>query len=109
MEQRGATVIAHLRQHQRELEALCRRFGVRRLELFGSAATGAFQEASSDLDFLVEFAEPLGPGYADRYLGLLEALEVLFARPVDLIVTSAIKNPYFQQSVDATRVLLYAA
>jgi uncharacterized protein with HEPN domain len=34
---------------------LCRRFGVRRLDLFGSAATGRFDPGSSDLDFLVEF------------------------------------------------------
>jgi len=57
---------------------------------------------------LVEFAPPIGPGYADRYFGLLEALEALFGRPVDLVVASAIKNPYFRESVEKTRELLYA-
>lgn len=101
-------MIPEIEQHRAELETLCRRFGVRRLELFGSAATDAFHFGRSDLDFLVEFAPPLGPGYADRYFGLLEALEALFGRPVDLVVVSAIKNPYFRESVEKTRELLYA-
>ena len=96
--------------HQKaELEALCRRYHVRRLELFGSAATGRSSRDGSDLDFLIEFAR-LPPGtYADTYFGLREALEELFGRPVALVVGSAIRNPYFRQSVDETKVLLYAA
>jgi predicted nucleotidyltransferase len=98
-----------LTQHQREVEELCRRFGVRRLELFGSTATGRDRPGESDLDFLVEL-EPMPPGtYADRYFGLLEALEALFGRPIDLVVDTAIKNPYFRQSVDETKVLIFAA
>jgi uncharacterized protein len=96
-------------QHRAELEALCRRFRVRRLELFGSGATGQDRPGESDLDFLVEF-EPLpAGGYADTYFGLLEALESLFGRAVDLVIPSAIKNPYFRQSVERTKTLLYAA
>ncbi len=91
------------------IEALCSRFHVRRLDLFGSAATGRFHSRESDLDFLVEFQPlPVG-GYSDCYFGLHEALERLFGRRVDLIVASAIKNPYFRQSVEQTRALLYAA
>lgn len=96
-------------RHKAELEDLCRRFRVRRLELFGSAAVGNYRPGESDLDFLVEF-EPLSPGtYADTYFGLLESLEQLFDARVDLVVASAIKNPYFRQSVDKTKALLYAA
>ena len=81
----------------------------RRLELFGSAAAGDFRPGESDLDFLVE-VEPLPAGaYANTYFGLLEALERLFATKVDLVVASAIKNPYFRQPVDQTKALLYAA
>jgi hypothetical protein len=98
-----------LNQHRTELEALCRRYGVRRLELFGSAAMGVERPGQSDMDFLVEF-DPLPPGgYADAYFGLLESLEALYARPVDLVVASAIRNPFFLQSVERTRTLLYAA
>ena len=102
-------MIPEIDRRRAELEALCRRFGVRRLAVFGSAATGGFQSTTSDLDFLAEFEPPTGTGYADRYFGLLEALEGLFGRPVDLVVASAIKNPYFRESIDKTRVSLYAA
>ncbi|TAK30442.1 MAG: hypothetical protein EPO21_19260 [Chloroflexota bacterium] len=102
-------MISDIELHRGELEALCRRFGVRRLDLFGSAVTGRFQAETSDLDFLVEFMPLTGPGHADRYFGLLEGLEALFGRPVDLVVSSAINNPYFRQSVDETKTLLYAA
>lgn len=92
-----------------ELEALCRRHHVRRLELFGSAASDQKMTPESDFDFLVEF-EPLSPGsYADAYFGLMEALQTLYGRPVDLVVASAIRNPYFRQSVERTKTLLYAA
>jgi predicted nucleotidyltransferase len=98
-----------VQRHRSELEQLCRRFNVRRLELFGSAATGQHLPRDSDIDFLVEFA-PLPSGtYADTYFGLREGLEQLFKRPVDLVVAGAIKNPYFRQSVEQTKVLLYAA
>ena len=96
-------------RHREALERLCRQFRVRRLELFGSAATGSFHPGESDVDFLVEF-EPLSSGMlVDAYFGLLEGLEDLFGRPIDLVMASAIKNPYFQQSVNATKVLVFAA
>ena len=96
-------------QRRAEVEALCRRYHVRRLELFGSAASSPNRLGESDLDFLVEF-DPLPTGaYADAYFGLLEALESLSGRAVDLVVASAIKNPYFRQSVERTKTLLYAA
>jgi predicted nucleotidyltransferase len=102
-------MIPAVAQRQAELESLCRRRHVRRLELFGSAATGGHRAGHSDLDFLVEF-EPLLPGtYADTYFGLLDALEQLFEQPVDLVVASAIRNPYFRQSVEQSKALLYAA
>ncbi len=42
------------------------------------------------------------------YVGLLEDLQALFQRPVDLVVESAIQNPYFRQTVESTRTLVYA-
>ncbi len=92
-------------QNRAQLETLCRSCGVQRLEVFGSATTGL----GRDLDFLVEF-QPLPPGaYADAYFGLLESLERLYGKPVDLVVASAIRNPFFLQSIERTRTLLYAA
>jgi len=98
-----------LEQRRSELEALCRRYGVQRLELFGSTATGQDRPGESDLDFLVEFG-PLPPGgYADAYFGLLESLEDLFGTTADLVIPSAVRNPYFLKSIEGTRTLLYAA
>jgi predicted nucleotidyltransferase len=92
-----------------ELEDLCQSFGVRRLEVFGSAAGERFDPSRSDLDFLVDFAPASPTEMADRYFGLLEALEALFSRPIDLVMTAAIKNPYFLQGIQPSRTLLYAA
>lgn len=102
-------MIPEISEKQPELASLCRRFRVQRLEIFGSASTGGFRPEDSDLDFLVEFDTTEQTGYADRYFGFREALERLFARPVDLVVSSAIRNPFFREAVDKTKALLYAA
>lgn len=95
--------------HGSAIAQVCERFRVRRLEVFGSAVRGDFDPRRSDLDFLVEF-EPLPPGaYAEAYLGFKEALENLFGVSVDLVVASSIRNPYFRESVEASKALLYAA
>jgi len=95
-------------QHREEIAALCRRHGVRRLELFGSAASGGFDPQRSDLDFLVEFdANP--SRLFDRYFGLKESLEALYGRRVDLVTVGSLRNPYFIESVNETRRLVYAA
>ena len=91
-----------------ELQGLCNRCGVKRLDLFGSAATGD-ATGGSDLDFLVEFQQSAFDTYADAYFGLLEGLARLFHCPVDLVVASAIKNPYFLESVERTRTPVYEA
>jgi len=92
-----------------EIDQLCARHHVRRLEVFGSFTGEGFNPETSDLDFLVEFHDLPEGHYADAYLGLLEALEQLFSRPVDLLITSAIKNPYLVESIQQSRVVLYAA
>jgi hypothetical protein len=96
----------HIQAHKAELQALCRTYGVERLDLFGSATSEAFDAASSDLDVIVRFADT-SPGYADRYLDFAEALEELFEREVDLVTERSISNPYFRKSVDATREVVY--
>jgi uncharacterized protein len=91
-----------------EIVDLCRRYRVRKLEVFGLAANGRFVPATSDLDFLVEYETVPPREHADCYFGLLFALEDLFAREVDLVEAEAINNPYFLQSIAKDRVLLYA-
>lgn len=102
-------MIAELRDHRDEVFALCRRFGVRRLDVFGSATGDRFDAASSDIDFLVELEPPEGTSRFDAFFGLKEGLEALFGRPVDLVDPSALENPYFAAMVQRTRQELYAA
>lgn len=90
------------------IEALCRKYAVRRLLMFGSAGTNRFDEATSDIDFLVEFEEAPVSRF-DAYFGLKEGLEALFGRPVDLVSTAALENPYFAKLVASTSRELYAA
>jgi len=87
---------------------ICQRHGVRSLTVFGSAATDNFDPAHSDVDLLVEFASTDADLF-DAYFGLREELTELFGRPVDLVMPSALRNPYFASAVDETRRELYAA
>jgi len=98
-----------IEEKRHDLEAICRHRHVKCIELFGSAVREDFDPERSDLDFLVTF-QALAPGqHADAYFGLLEDLETLFARHVDLVVASAIQNPYFRQAVESSTTLVYAA
>jgi uncharacterized protein len=95
-------------QRREQIEALCKKYRVKRLELFGSAARNVFDPASSDLDFLVLFdVQP--DARADAYFGLLSDLEKLFGRKVDLVDVTAARNPYFMAEALRHRVRLYAA
>ena len=93
-----------------EIEAACRSHHVTRLELFGSAVTGDFVPARSDLDFLVEFdfsAENVN--WLNDYFEFKESLEALFGRSVDLISYRSVRSPRLRANIDEQRSLLYAA
>lgn len=103
------STIPLIEAHRTELTAICQAHRVQTLELFGSAVSGGFDEARSDLDFLVEFL-PLRDGeHADAYFGLLEDLEKLFQLRIDLVMTRAIRNRYFAEGIASSRTTLYAA
>ena len=89
------------------IRALCRAYGVRRLDLSGSAATGAFDPETSDLDFVATFADTNAPNYAERYLNFADALEALLGHPVDVVIDRSIRNLHFRRAVDATRQLVH--
>lgn len=88
---------------------LCRKHGVRRLEIFGSAVRGDFDAARSDLDFMVEFEPAPRQGLRDRYFLLWSDLEALFGRSIDLIEVGAVSNPVIAASIDREKVPVYAA
>lgn len=98
-----------IEKHLSEIQLICSQFNVSRLEIFGSALSENFAQTSSDIDLLVEF-KPLKQGRdADTYFGLLESLKNLLGRDVDLVMTKAIRNPYFLQKINQNRKVLYAA
>ena len=80
-----------------------------RLELFGSAAKGAFDPKSSDIDLIAHFRNRRQGDYAARFLAFAEAAEALLQRPVDLPTEAMISNPYFKQDVDESRTTLYVS
>lgn len=105
-------LIAELNAKAEALAALCRRFGVARLELFGSAAReGGFSPTRSDLDFLVTLTPPARDDLA-AFAELHEALEALFGRRVDLLEREAVeasRNPIRRRRILAEARPLYAA
>lgn len=91
-----------------QLRLLCQTYGVRRLELFGSATRTDFDPDTSDFDFFVDFGDQPPAGSFKRYMGLKFDLEALLGRPVDLVEPAAVTNPYFRRAT-AKRLEIYAA
>jgi predicted nucleotidyltransferase len=96
-------------RHQADISAICQRYRIQRLEVFGSAARGNdFDPLSSDADFLVEFFADARTGLAG-FFGARSELEAVLGRPVDLVQLSAVRNPYVLESINRSRELVYAA
>jgi len=102
-------MIEEISLHREELRELCRRFHVRRLDLFGSAAHGDFDPEHSDFGFIVQFDRSGPQNPFDSYFGLKEGLEALLGRKVDLVDLSAVRNPYLKASIEQSRETVYAA
>jgi len=89
-----------------KIKSLCMKHNVKNLSAFGSVCTDRFND-KSDVDLLVSF-NPMDFGdYADAYFELAENFEKLFHRQVDLVTEKSLKNPYFIDSVNQTKTLLY--
>jgi predicted nucleotidyltransferase len=94
-----------------QIEELCRRFGVRRLAIFGSVLRPDFRP-DSDVDFLVEFQAGAEKPWAAQFSELQEELSRLLGRPVEIVDWVAVersRNPYRRYSILSTKRLLYAA
>jgi predicted nucleotidyltransferase len=99
-------MIPLVRDNLDQIAELCRKYGVERLDVFGSATNGTFDEATSDVDFLVSFID-YSPGIARRFIYLADDLESLLKRPVDLVTERSIRNPIFRRSVDRSREVVF--
>ena len=96
-------------RYRPQIEALCRTYRVRRLDVFGSAVREDFDPVSSDVDFLVEFEPDPELNVFHAYMGLRDELSRLLERPVDLVMPSGVRNRYFAQEIANTREPLYGA
>src|ERR1700689_5567092 len=92
-----------------EIAELCRRFHVRRLEVFGSAARETdFDPARSDVDLLVAYLPGHVPSLGDD-LALRDALTELLGHKVDLVTDNAVRNPFIRAGIERSRQPMYAA
>jgi predicted nucleotidyltransferase len=88
---------------------LCEKYGVVRLDVFGSVLRDDFCTARSDIDLLVDFSDREPYALAQVYFDLLDDLERLLGTKVDLVMAGAVKNPYIAADIEETKQLLYAA
>ena len=102
-------VHAHFHPFLPPLRALCRRFGVQEMYLFGSAVTPQFDPTRSDADVLVRLP-PLPPLVeGDTLLRLWDELETLLHRRVDLLTPGSLQNPFLQAEINRTKQVIYDA
>jgi predicted nucleotidyltransferase len=92
--------------HLEQIADVCRRYAVRELAIFGSAARGEMLP-ESDVDILVEFSPGARVGLV-KFASLTEELERLFGRPVDLVSKPGLK-PWIRAHVLQEARTLYAA
>ena len=98
-----------LTNKRKELKRICKLLNVTRLYAFGSVVKGKFTN-DSDIDFLISFAENLSPEeYADNYFSLHYKLRELFNREIDIVTERTLSNPYFIESVNESKKLIYEA
>jgi len=98
--------MSELEKHITRIKDLCSKHKVKTLYAFGSVLNKNFNP-QSDVDLIVDFEAVDTQHYADNYYDFKFSLEDLFNRRVDLLEEKAIKNPYFRQSVNQQRHLLY--
>ena len=99
-----------LSKRRREVESLCIAYAVRRLRVFGSAARGTWDPATSDFDFVVEFnAVPPSMHPFDQYFQFKQELEAVLGRSVDLVELRAVRNDFFRRNLERTALHWFAA
>jgi uncharacterized protein len=99
-----------IEQRKEELKNICEKLKIRRLYAFGSAVTVDKFKEDSDIDFLISFDESISPEeYSENYFQLQYLLRELFDREIDVITERSLSNPYFIESVNKNKVLIYEA
>jgi len=102
-------MVAVLENKRDAIAALCRKYGVVRMDVFGSTLRDDYVTGESDVDLLADFG-PMDPfELLDAYFGLLDELRALLDTKVDLVMSDAIKNRYILAEIERTKQVLYAA
>ncbi len=102
-------MVAVIESKRDAIADVCRKFGVKHLYLFGSAAGEDFRPGESDVDLLVDFGPIGGHAKAHAYFDMLDELEALLGTKVDLVMTGAVRNRYVAREIERTKQTLYAA
>ena len=98
-----------LKTKKKDIENICRELNVKRMYAFGSSVKNDFDE-NSDIDFLISFSDDISiDEYSDNYFKLYHKLKELFHREVDIVTESSLSNPYFIESIDESKELIYEA
>lgn len=98
-----------LEEKRETIAEVCSRYGVKHLDAFGSSLREDFDHELSDFDLLVEFKSEDPFERADAYFALLEELERLLERDVDLVMAQAVKNPYIRRNIEETKQRVYGS
>ncbi len=98
-----------LEEKRDAIRAACEQHNVAELHVFGSAVRGDWRADTSDFDFTVRF-RPMSPSaHAEAYWGLIDTLEQLLGRPVDVVEVHALDNESLRALIVDERKALYAA
>jgi uncharacterized protein len=95
-----------LERYKTDIIKLCETHKVKSLYAFGSVLTKDFN-SESDIDLVVDFTNIQVEDYADNYFDFKFSLQDILKRPIDLLEERAIKNPYFRESINQQRQLVY--
>jgi predicted nucleotidyltransferase len=102
-------MVAAIETKREAIAALCRKYGVVRLDVFGSVLRDDYRPGESDVDLLVEFGPRDPYALVDDYFDMLDELRATLGGPVDLVMVGAIKNPYILADIEQSKQPLYAA
>jgi predicted nucleotidyltransferase len=89
-----------------KIKELCKENRVKSLYAFGSVTREDFNP-HSDIDLVVDFNENDPYKYTDLYFNLKSRLEEILKRQVDLIEERAIRNRFFREQLEKTKVKIY--
>jgi len=101
-------MIPIIKNNMEPIRRILKQHNVKRAYVFGSVCTDKFTE-NSDVDIIITFNKRYFDNYVDNYLSLESELSRLLHRNVDLVAEETIQNPYFIQSINQTKTVIYEA